>query len=196
MRRITSRVVAIALVVGSLGCAGLGALADPARQPAAPAKQAGLTAPAKQSAAQAKPTGSRLARLYFLREKGIFGAMGGLAASAEIKIDGTPVGKLDMGAYFVVDRPPGVHTIASHTTMAMADYDVEVQLDAGQTYYFGVGTQRTGPIGQDLLNQAIAGSSGQQIRSSSPFKSAFAGAGLFRLEPGAGAAAIEKLKTQ
>jgi hypothetical protein len=133
-------------------------------------------------------------RLYFLREKGILGAMGGLAASAEIKIDGKPVGKLEMGSYFVVDRPPGVHTIASHTTMAMGDYDVEVQLEAGKTYYFGVGTQRGGPPVQDLLNQAVSGSSGEQIRSSSPFKSAFAGAGLFRLEPAAGAAAIEKLK--
>jgi len=177
MGRIKSRVVAIALVVGWVGCAGLAAQAKPAGP-----------------VTQAKPKEARLARLYFLREKGIFGAMGGLAASSEIKIDGKPVGKLEMGAFFVVDRPPGVHTIASHTTMSMADYDVEVQIDAGQTYYFGVGTQRTGPIGQDLLNQAIAGSSGQQIRSSSPFKSAFAGAGLFRLEPAAGAAAIEKLK--
>jgi len=70
----------------------------------------------------------------------------------------------------------------------------EVPVEAGKTYYFGVGTQRTAAIGQDLLNQAIAGSSGQQIRSSSPFKSALAGAGLFRFEPAAGAAAIEKLK--
>jgi hypothetical protein len=189
MGRIKSRVVAIALV---LGCAGPAAFAAPAKQagPAAPAAQAKPAAPV----AQAKPKDARLVRLYFLREKGILGAMGGLAASAEIKIDGKPVGKLEMGSYFVVDRPPGVHTIASHTTMAMGDYDVEVQLEAGKTYYFGVGTQRGGPPVQDLLNQAVSGSSGEQIRSSSPFKSAFAGAGLFRLEPAAGAAAIEKLK--
>lgn len=120
--------------------------------------------------------------------------MGGLAASSEIKIDDKPVGKLEMGSFFSVERPPGTYKIASHTTMSMTDYEVEVPIEAGQTYYFGVGTQRGGAIGQDLLNQAIAGSSGQQIRSTSPLKSAFAGAGLFRLEPAAGAAAIEKLK--
>ncbi|MGY8685669.1 DUF2846 domain-containing protein [Bradyrhizobium sp. UFLA05-153] len=195
MGGIKSRVVAIALVIGWVGCTGAAALAAQPNQAGPQTKPAGSPAQSNQPTAQVKPKEARLARLYFLREKGIFGAMGGLAASSEIKIDGKPVGKIEMGSYFVVDRPPGVHKIASHTTMAMADYEVEVPIEAGQTYYFGVGTQRTGPIGQDLLNQAIAGSSGQQIRSTSPLKSAFAGAGLFRLEPAAGAAAIEKLKT-
>ncbi|MET4515089.1 DUF2846 domain-containing protein [Bradyrhizobium sp. I1.7.5] len=147
MGRIKSRVVAIALVVGTYGCAGFAALAEPARQPTAPARQAGLAAPAKQPAAQAKPTGSRNARLYFLREKGIFGAMGGMAASSEILIDGKSVGKVDMGTFFFVDRPPGVHKIASHMKMSMTDYEVEVPVEAGKTYYFGVGVQRTGAIG-------------------------------------------------
>ncbi|UPK36760.1 hypothetical protein IVB18_05260 [Bradyrhizobium sp. 186] len=100
-----------------------------------------------------------------------------------------------MGSFFAVDRPPSVYKIASHIKMSLTDYEVEVPIEAGKTYYFGVGTQRGGVPVQDLLNQAVSGSSGQQIRSSSPFKSAFAGAGLFRLEPAAGAAAIEKLKT-
>lgn len=167
-----------------------------AGQAAHSASQAGRTCRAGQTTRGAGqvPTGSRNARLYFLREKGIFGAMGGMAASSEILIDGKSVGKIDMGTFFFVDRPPGVHKIASRMKMSMTDYEVEVPVEAGKTYYFGVGTQRTGAIGQDLLNQAVAGSSGQQIRSSSPFKSAFAGAGLFRLEPAAGAAAIEKLK--
>lgn len=192
MGRITSRIVALAFIAGSIACAGFAARAEPAVQPAAPIRLAGLVAP-KQPAAQVKPKAS-LARLYFLREKGIFGAMGGMVASAEIKIDGKPVGKLAMGKFFVVERPPGLTRIASHTTMSMADYEVEVPIEAGKTYYFGVGTQRGGAPGQDLINQAIAGSSGQQIRSTSPFKSAFSGSGLFRLEPAAGAAAIEKLK--
>ncbi len=195
MGRFTSRVVAIAFVVGSIGCAGSAALAESAKQvAAAPAKQAGPSVQPKQPAGQTKPTGSHLARLYFLREKGILGAMVGLAATTEILIDGKSVGKVSMGTFFVVDQPPGVRKIATHMTLSMTDYDVEVPVEAGKTYYFGIGTQRTGPPVQDLFNQAVAGSSGQQIRSSSPFKSAFAGAGLFRLEPAAGAAAIEKLK--
>lgn len=191
MGRIKLRVAAIALVVGLIGSASPALRAAPAKQgestaPKAPAKPA---APA----AQAKPKDSRHARLYFLREKGIFGAMGGIAASSEILIDGKSV-KVEMGSFFVVDRPPGLAKIASHMKMSMTDYEIEIPIEAGKTYYFGVGTQRTGPPVQDLLNQAIAGSSGQQIRSSSPFKSAFAGAGLFRLEPAAGAGAIEKLR--
>jgi hypothetical protein len=191
MGRIKLRVAAIALVVGLIGSA------SPALR-AAPAKQGESTAPKASAkpaapAAQAKPKDSRQARLYFLREKGIFGAMGGIAASSEILIDGKSV-KVEMGSFFVVDRPPGLAKIASHMKMSMTDYEIEIPIEAGKTYYFGVGTQRTGPPVQDLLNQAIAGSSGQQIRSSSPFKSAFAGAGLFRLEPAAGAGAIEKLR--
>jgi len=198
MGRFKSLVVAMTVVVGSLGCAGFSALAEPARQGAAsPVKQAGLVAPAKQPAAQAKarPAGSRNARLFFLREKGILGAMGGLAASTEILIDGKSAGKVEMGTFFVVDRPPGLTKIATHMKLAMADYEIEVPIEAGKTYYFGVGTRRGGAPVQDLLNQAVVGSSGEQIRSSSPFKASFAGAGLFRFEPAAGAAAIEKLKT-
>jgi len=198
MGRIKSFIVAMIVVVGSLGFAEFAALAEPAKQPAAASvKQAGLAAPTKQAAAQAKakPTGSRNARLYFLREKGILGAMGGLAASTEILIDGKSAGKVERGTFFVVDRPPGLTRIATHMKLAMADYEIEVPIEAGKTYYFGVGTRRGGAPVQDLLNQAIAGSSGEQIRSSSPFKASFAGAGLFRFEPATGAAAIEKLKT-
>ncbi len=190
MGQIKSRVVAMALVIGSIGSAAPAALAAPAKQ-AAPIKQA---ARVKQAAPQPKPKETRLARLYFLREKGIFGAMGGLTPSAEIKIDDQAAGKVEMGSFFAVDRPPGVHKIAAHVPLSLTDYEVEIPIEAGQTYYFGIATQRGGPPVQDLLNQAIAGSSGEQIRSSSPFKSAFAGPALFRLDPSAGAAAILKLK--
>ena len=133
MGRIKSLVVAMTFVVASLGCAGFAALAEPAKQPAPPAKQAGLAAPAKQTAAKAKPTGSRNARLYFLREKGILGAIGGLAASIEILIDGKSAGKVDMGTFFVVDRPPGVTKIATRMKLSMADYEIEVPIEARPT---------------------------------------------------------------
>jgi hypothetical protein len=194
MGRIGSRVAAIAFLIGWIGPAGPAAFAETAKPPAAPAKQASPATRSPSPAAQGKPSGSRNARLYFLREKGILGAMGGLAATTEVLIDGKSAGKVDMGTFFVVERPPGVHKIATHMKLSITDYEIEVPVEAGKTYYFGIGTPRTGPPVQDLLNQAIAGSSGQQIRSSSPFKSAFAGASLFRLEPAAGAAAIEKLK--
>src|SRR6267142_2270206 len=49
---------------------------------------------------QSKPRDTRLARLYFLREKGLVGTEVG------IKIDGKPVGSVAKGLYFFSDRPP------------------------------------------------------------------------------------------
>jgi hypothetical protein len=46
---------------------------------------------------QSKQQGPRLARLYFLREKGLW------ATEAGIKIDGQPVGSVSKGFYFSVD---------------------------------------------------------------------------------------------
>lgn len=183
MGRIKSLVVAMIVVVGSLGFAGFAALAEPAKQPAAASvKQAGLAAPTKQAAAQAKakPTGSRNARLYFLREKGILGAMGGLAASTEILIDGKSAGKVEMGTFFVVDRPPGLTKIATHMKLAMADYEIEVPIEAGKTYYFGVGTRRGGApcrICSTRPSRAAAASRSARHRPSRPLSPARACSG-------------------
>ena len=129
-------------------------------------------------------------RVYFLREQGLFGAVsGGTAGSAEINVDGKVVGTVVMGSYFFVDRPPRSYKISSGTTLSSA-YESEVQLEAGQTYYFGIGR----PRGGGLLIDAAAGSSGQQLPSTSPLMAGFSAAALFRLEPAAGAAAIAQLK--
>jgi hypothetical protein len=123
---------------------------------------------ALESHAQSQPKqrNARLARLYFLREKGMIGTEVG------IKIDGKPVGSVAKGLYFSVDRPPGRYRIACVNPISM-DYETEIQIEGGRTYYFGIGTPQVAAPGQNLLNQALAGSSGQQMPATSPLMGAF-----------------------
>src|ERR1700759_3422213 len=71
---------------------------------------------------------ARMARLYFLREKGLLGSLGGSAAATEIKVDGRVVGTLSNGSYIYVDRPPGVHKLSVSTSLSMA-FETEMQAD-------------------------------------------------------------------
>ena len=137
---------------------------------------------------QAKQRDARLARMYFLREK--FGTPG-----AEIKVDGTLVGTVDGGYYFFVDRPPGMYKLSASTSLSMA-YEVETRVEAGKAYYFGIGVPLVGSPGQILFNQAFAGSSGQQMRSTSPLMDGFSAAALYQFDPAAGAAVISQLSGQ
>lgn len=136
---------------------------------------------------QSQQQRARLARLYFLREKGLW------APEAGIKIDGQPVGSVSKGFYFSVDRPPGRYRITCVNPVSM-DYEAEVQIEGGQTYYFGIGVPQTGAPGQNLLNQAVAGSSGQQLSSTSPLMSGFSGAALYQIDVAEGPAVISQLK--
>jgi len=135
---------------------------------------------------QSKQQGVRLARLYFLREKGLW------ATEAGIKIDGQPVGSISKGFYFSVDKPPGRYRITCVNPVS-ADYEAEVQIEGGQTYYFGVGTPQTGAPAQNLLNQAFSGSSGRQLPSTS-LMSGFSGAALYQIDVAEGPAVISQLK--
>lgn len=136
---------------------------------------------------QAKPQGSRLARLYFLREKGLWGTEVG------IKIDDQQVGSVSKGFYFSVAKPPRRYRITCVNSVS-ADYEAEVQIEGGRTYYFGIGVPQTAAPGQNLLNQLAAGSSGQQLRSTSPFRAAMAGTALYQIDAAEGPAVIGRLK--
>jgi hypothetical protein len=109
------------------------------------------------------------------------------------KIDGQPVGSVSKGFYFSVDRPPGRYRINCVNPVSM-DYEAEVQIEGGQTYYFGIGVPQTGAPGQNLLNQAVAGSSGQQLSPTSPLMSGFSGAALYQIDVAEGPAVISQLK--
>ena len=134
---------------------------------------------------QSKQQGARLARLYFLREKGLW------ATEAGIMIDGETVGSVSKGFYFSVDKPPGRYRITCVNPVSM-DYEAEVQIEGGHTYYFGIGTPET--PGRGVLIQAVAGSSGRQLPSTSPLMSGFSGAALYQIDVAEGPAVISQLK--
>lgn len=142
---------------------------------------------------QSKQRDARLARMYFLREQGVLGALGGAAPAAEIRVDGKPVGAVTNGSYIFVDRSPGLYKLSVQAGISLA-FETEAQVEAGRSYYFNIGVPRTGAPGTDLLNRAYAGGGGQQMRGQSPLSSGFSAAVLFDLDPAAGAAAIEHLK--
>jgi Protein of unknown function (DUF2846) len=143
---------------------------------------------------QSSQRDARLARLYFLREKGMIGALGGTAAAAEIKVDGKIVGSVTNGSYFFVDRPPGAHRLTVKTALALAAFDTDVRVDAGREYFFNIGVPTSGAPGTDLLNQIAAGGKGQQMPAQNPLSTGFSGAAFYSLDPATGAAEIERLK--
>lgn len=150
--------------------------------------EAGAQARSKAAAEpQSKHQGPRLARLYFLREKGIW------ATEAGIKIDGQSVGSVSKGFYFSIEKPAGRYLITCVNPVS-ADYEAEVQIESGKTYYFGIGVRQSGPSVQNVLNQAASGSSGQQLPSASPIRGAMAGAVLFQIDAAEGPAIIAQLK--
>jgi hypothetical protein len=147
----------------------------------------GCAAPAALES-QSKPRDGRVARMYFLRDRGP-------PVPAEIKIDHQVVGTVVSGYYFFVDRLPGKYLLSSGTSLSMA-YEAEMQVEAGQSYYFGIGVPQGGPPVQDFVNQAYAGSSGQQLRPTSPLMGGFSAAALYQIDPASGAAIVGQLKPQ
>ena len=117
------------------------------------------------------------------------------ATEVGIKVDGKPVGSVTKGFYFFSEKPPGRYRIACVNPIMM-DYEAEIEIEAGKTYYFGVGTPQVAAPGQNLLNQALAGSSGQQMRPTSPLMAGFSGAALYQIDAAEGPAVISQLKPQ
>ncbi len=145
--------------------------------------------PRSQAAAdpQAKPQAPRLARLYFLRERGLWNL------ESKIKINGQLVGSVSKGHYFVVSRPPGRYRLTCVNPLAM-DFEADLQVEGGRTYYFGVGVPQGGPPAQALLNHVVNGSSGQQMSGTSPLMSGFSAAVLYQIDATQGPAIISEMK--
>ena len=131
--------------------------------------------------------------MYFLREKGVLGALGGSAPTAELKVDGKPVDAVTNGGYIFVDRPPGTYRLSVQSGISLA-FETDVQVSAGRDYYFNIGVPRTGAIGSDLLNQVYAGGKGEQTQARSPLAAGSAAAVFYTLDPSIGAAEVQRLK--
>jgi Protein of unknown function (DUF2846) len=132
--------------------------------------------------------------LYFQREKGMLGALGGTAPAAEVKVDDKVVGSVTNGSYLFVDRPPGVHKLYVRGGLTLAGFETKVQVVAGKEYYFNIGVPRTGAPGTDLLNELYAGGKGEQMRPESVLAAGMSGTAFYSLDPATGAAEIARLK--
>jgi hypothetical protein len=172
MRRFVSWVLMLCIVAQFGGCAS-SSVPEVAHEPQRLSKQGD----------------TRLARLYFLREKGLVNTEVG------INIDGKQVGSVAKGLYISVERPPGRYRISCVNSISM-DFETEIQVEGGRSYYFGIGTPQVAAPGQNLLNQAIGGSSGQQMQATSPLMAGFSGAALYQIDATQGATVISQLKPQ
>ena len=176
MRRVGRLGVACCLIGLMILSAGLSAVESQGKEPG---KQPG------------KQRTTRSARLFFLREKGL---LGGMHPTTEVKVDGTPVGTIGNGAFIVVERPPGLHLLSVGNSFSM-DFETEVQVEAGQSYYFNIAPHASGSPLQDLAVFALIGGKGHPMQAKSLLRGAMSGEMFYRLEPAAGAAEIQRLKT-
>jgi hypothetical protein len=133
-----------------------------------------------------KQQGSGPAKLYFLREQGNYG----FGASPRVKVDGDLIGTLASGSFVVVDRPAGKHTLRIEPPIALGYFETDVQVAAGQTYYFEVGPDTTVPI--TTIFAPAANNVGQPM-AGRRFNSSWQ---LNRLDAKTGAAELAKLKGQ
>jgi Protein of unknown function (DUF2846) len=140
---------------------------------------------------QSRQKDGRLARLYFLRDKGLF--IAGSTIAADVKVDGKPVGSVANGSYIFVDRSSGLHKLAVGTKLAM-DFETEVRVDSGQDYYFSIGPVTLGVPGTDLLTHAVAGVRGEEMTGQPGMNRALVGLVFYRLDHAAGAAELAQLK--
>jgi uncharacterized protein DUF2846 len=120
--------------------------------------------------------------MYFLREKGVLGALGGSAPTAELNLDGKPVDAVTNGGYIFVDRPPGTYRLSVQSGISLA-FETDVQVSAGRDYYFNIGVPRTGAIGSDFLNQVYAGRQGRADAGAIPARGWIGGGGVLHARP-------------
>jgi Protein of unknown function (DUF2846) len=93
------------------------------------------TATTAPTESQSKQKDARLARLYFVFPH----SMMLRTNSYEVKVDGQSVGKLVPDSYMFVDRQPGTHTLKVEPPMFdFAQFETEVQVAAGGTYYYAI----------------------------------------------------------
>ena len=121
-----------------------------------------------------------------MREAGHYG----FGAAPRLKIDGQLIGTLSNGSYIVVDRPPGKHTLRIEPPIALGYFETDVQVAAGQAYYFEVGPDTTVPISAVF---APAAKNVGQLMPGRRFNSSWQ---FNKLDAKTGAAEIAKLKSR
>jgi len=140
---------------------------------------------------QSKQKDARLARLYFIRPGGWM-AQGGTIG---IKVNGQNVGGIAHGSYLFVDRPSGTYTLTVVPPFDWGNFETDVQVAAGTTYYYAIAVKPTAvPLaggGVVTLSQSNAGTPTQNKSGN-----IFTTFRLNALDSATGAAAIANLKAQ
>lgn len=71
-------------------------------------------------------------RIVVLQEKG--NALG--ATACDVKLDGSPVGRLKTGTYVYADRSAGRHQLLATETMFPGESRRDITTESGRTYFF------------------------------------------------------------
>jgi uncharacterized protein DUF2846 len=74
-------------------------------------------------------------RLHFIRQPSFLSGLG----TANIKVDGSPVGSLAAGSYIVADRAAGTHTITVQGPVDNTGFEADIQVEPGVSYYYELG---------------------------------------------------------
>ncbi len=135
---------------------------------------------------QNQPLAARNARIYVLRPP----AMVSMALLANVKVDGSEVGGVANNSYLSIDRPPGRYELEVGSPGYFGSSAVEVQVEAGRSYYFTLNMLATQiPLGTIPI-QTGAGVAGQPVGQSG----LLAGSSLGQLDANAGTTMLARLK--
>jgi hypothetical protein len=104
---------------------------------------------------QSKSRDPRYARLFFLREEGFVGFAGrGPISALRVTVDKKEIGSIVAGSYIFVDRPPGRHALGIIIIGSETTFETEVQVAAGENYYFEIGFKHGGLRIDDIRREA------------------------------------------
>ena len=56
--------------------------------------------------------------------------------ACELKLDGSPIGKVIVGTYVYADRPAGRHQLTASETLFPGETKRDITTDSGRTYFF------------------------------------------------------------
>jgi Protein of unknown function (DUF2846) len=140
---------------------------------------------------QSKQKDVRLARLYFIRPAGWM-AQGGTIG---IKVNGQNVGGIAHGSYLFVDRPPGMYTLTVVPPFDWGNFETDVQVAAGASYYYAISVK---PTAVGLAGGGVVALSQSNPGTPTQPKSGniFTTFRLNALDPATGAAEIAKSRAQ
>jgi hypothetical protein len=90
------------------------------------------------------------ARIVLFQEK----ASGLTATTCDVKLDGSPVGRLTTGTYVYTDRPAGRHQLLATEPLFPGESKRDITTESGRTYFF---LARTSDRHNAVIGMTVAG---------------------------------------